>query len=179
MRSDHSTSNPAALAPHHSGVLSRGRKPHIGRKSVESQSLDLEKEGVAIPTSLRPPMLDLSHYRLVDEVWHYCSVDWSNKCMRTPGSSTMSLTARTDLCVGYNSLSDTGADSESRSTHADEDDSESSKHVKDKPKGARTWTWVCTSDPVGRVGSIKLLFMWTILRVARRVPGAKGFPIPL
>lgn len=35
-------------------------------KSVESQSLDLEKEGMVIPASLHSPMLDLSHYRMVD-----------------------------------------------------------------------------------------------------------------
>ena len=54
------------------------------------------------------------------------------------------LTAQIDLCIGYNSLSDTGDDSETESTHNDEEDSQSTKHVKDKPKGARTWTWVCT-----------------------------------
>lgn len=54
------------------------------------------------------------------------------------------LTSRIDLCIGYNSLSDTRDDSEYRSTQTDEDDSQSTKHVKDKPKGARTWTWVCT-----------------------------------
>lgn len=54
--------------------------PHLERKSVESQSLDLEKDGMATSISPRPNMPDLSHYRLVEEVWHYCSVDWSNKC---------------------------------------------------------------------------------------------------
>lgn len=53
------------------------------RRSVGSQSLDLEKEGMTNPTALRPPPLDLSHYRLVEEVWHYCSVDWNNKCSET------------------------------------------------------------------------------------------------
>lgn len=54
------------------------------------------------------------------------------------------LTSRIDLCIGYNSLSDTRDDSKYRSTQTDEDDSQSTKHVKDKPKGVRTWTWVCT-----------------------------------
>lgn len=36
------------------------------RKSVESQSLDLEKEGMVIPNSPHSPTLDLSHYRMVD-----------------------------------------------------------------------------------------------------------------
>ncbi|KAF6234413.1 hypothetical protein HO173_007446 [Letharia columbiana] len=130
MSSDHSTIAQVAPATPHRRVLSRGKKPDMERKSVESQSLDLEKDGMAVPTSLRPPMLDLSHYRLVEEVWHYCSIDWSNKY----------------LCIGYNSLSDTRADSEYRSTQTYEDDSESTEHVKDKPKGIRTWTWLVLCD---------------------------------
>lgn len=66
MCSDHSASVPVASAPHHNGVLSRRRIPHTERKSVESQSLDLEKEGMVIPTSIHAPALDLSHYRMVD-----------------------------------------------------------------------------------------------------------------
>lgn len=79
-----------------------------------------------MPNSTYAPTLDLSHYRMVDEVWHYCSVDWSTKY----------------LCIGYNSLSDTRADSEYRSTQTGDDESESTEHVRDKPKGARTWTWL-------------------------------------
>ena len=52
------------------------------------------------------------------------------------------LTACTDLCIGYNSLSDTGADYEYRDTQTSEDGSLSTEHVRDKPKGARTWTWL-------------------------------------
>lgn len=61
MCSDHSTSVPVAAAAH-----PRRRKPHIERKSVESQSLDLEKEGMVMPNSTYAPTLDLSHYRMVD-----------------------------------------------------------------------------------------------------------------
>lgn len=45
-------------------------------KSVESQSLDLEKEGMVRPTFLHSPTLDLSHYRMVDgmfsELYYLC-----------------------------------------------------------------------------------------------------------
>ena len=146
MCSDHATSVPVASETHHDGVLSQGGKPHLERRSVESQSLDLEKEGMTISTSPPPHTLNLSHYRLVEEVWHYCSVDWSNKCTENRGSLLNKLTAQTDLCIGYNSLSDTRRDSDYQSTCTDEDDSESTKHVKDKPKGARTWTWVSTAS---------------------------------
>ena len=83
MCSDHPTNIPIASANHHGGGLLRSRKPHLERRSVETQSLDLEKEGMAVPSTSRPPVLDLSHYKLVEEVWHYCSVDWSNKCTGT------------------------------------------------------------------------------------------------
>ena len=58
----------------------------MGPRSIESHSLDLEKEGTAGQTTTNPPILDLSHYKLVEEVWHYCSVDWSDKCMGIPCS---------------------------------------------------------------------------------------------
>ncbi len=145
MCSDHVASVPRTSAINHGGGLLRGRKPHMERRSVESHSLDLEKEGMAIPTSFRPPALDLSHYRLVEEVWHYCSVDWSDKCTRTIAFLMNWLTAQIDLCVGYNSLSDIRADPEYRGLQTDPEDSKLTKHVKDKPKGARTWTWVCNS----------------------------------
>lgn len=31
--------------------------------------------------SRRRGPLDLNHYRIVNEVWHYSSVDWGHKCM--------------------------------------------------------------------------------------------------
>lgn len=130
MCSDHYPSIPAVSATDRCGVRSRGKKSQLERKSVESQSVDLEKDGMTMSASLHPPLLDLSHYRMVDEVWHFCSVDWNNKY----------------LCIGYNSLSDTGADSEYRNTKTSEDDSVSTEHVRDKPKGARTWTWLVLCD---------------------------------
>ncbi len=57
-----------------------------------------------------------------------------------------------------------------RSTRAtDEDYSESTTHVKDKPKGARTWTWVCTflEQNISAVDHFA--------GVATYVMGAKGF----
>ena len=143
MCSDHATSIPIASANHHGGGLLRGRKRHMERNSLESHSLDLEKDGMAISSTSRPPSLDLSHYKLVEEVWHYCSVDWSNKCTVKLASLMDLLTALLDLCIGYNSLSDTKADLEHRGIQADDGRPESTKHVRDKPKGARTWTWVC------------------------------------
>ena len=71
------------------------------------------------------------------------------------------LTAYTDLCIGYNSLSDTRADWEYRKTQNSEDDSESTEHVRDKPKGARTWTWLVLCDDGALIA--KLLNSWTLI----------------
>ena len=49
-----------------SGVRLRGIRSQLERKSVESQSVDLEKDGMVVPTSLQPPTLDLSHYKMVE-----------------------------------------------------------------------------------------------------------------
>lgn len=53
-------------ATDHSGVRSRGKKSQLERKSVESQSVDLERDGIVMSASFRSPTLDLSHYRMVD-----------------------------------------------------------------------------------------------------------------
>ena len=62
MCSDH----PAVFVPNRSGVRSRGMRSQMERKSIESQSVDLEKDGVVVPTPLQPPTLDLSHYKMVE-----------------------------------------------------------------------------------------------------------------
>lgn len=49
------------------------------RKSIESQSADPEKNFSEHSSS---PMLDLSFYKIINNVWHYCSVDWGSKCRR-------------------------------------------------------------------------------------------------
>lgn len=36
-------------------------------------------ETIQTPT-YNPRILDLNHYRIVDEVWHFASVDWGSKC---------------------------------------------------------------------------------------------------
>lgn len=71
MCSDHYTSVPVVSAAERSGVRSRGKKSQLERKSVESQSVDLEKEGMAMPTSFHSPTLDLSHYKMVNGMFTF------------------------------------------------------------------------------------------------------------
>ena len=46
----------------------------IDRHSSDPEALELEE-----PSDYEKPP-NLNHYRIVDEVWHFCSVDWGFKC---------------------------------------------------------------------------------------------------
>ena len=47
---------------------------------TETQTIDPEKDGDGMVATTSPNALDISHYKVVKEVWHYCSVDWGEKC---------------------------------------------------------------------------------------------------
>ena len=51
------------------------------RTSMQSQGSDPESpvQMTSIPT-VRDGGLDLSHYKIINEVWHYSSVDWGHRC---------------------------------------------------------------------------------------------------
>lgn len=49
----------------------------MSQKSTDSHSSDLEMHNVGASPTSETQALDLSHYKLVNEVWHYCSVDWA------------------------------------------------------------------------------------------------------
>ncbi|KAI9839844.1 MAG: hypothetical protein M1819_000034 [Sarea resinae] len=65
---------------------------------------------------------DLNHYHLVDEVWHYSSVDWGKKY----------------LCLGYNSLFNIRTEN---FENIRED-----RGNRDLPDGKRVWTWLILCD---------------------------------
>ena len=46
------------------------------RRSSESQSSDIEMHKTNASLTTEAPALDMSHYKLINEVWHYSSVDW-------------------------------------------------------------------------------------------------------
>lgn len=88
--------------------------------------------------------VEINHYRLVDNVWHFCSTDWSSRC----------------LCIGYNSLSNLVVTDPSEES-SDEDSrrkkigkkigvgrysEKPSKDVKSKPKCRRLWNWLLICD---------------------------------
>ena len=51
-----------------------------GFKSVESHTSDIEAHEMVNASRSKASGLDLNHYRVVNEVWHYCSVDWGSRC---------------------------------------------------------------------------------------------------
>ena len=80
---------PAPTAPHPPSriqeFLHRGTSRTNSEKTnkgMELQVVDLEGHSANLEkrSHLMDP-LDLNHYSLVDQVWHYSSVDWGHKCM--------------------------------------------------------------------------------------------------
>ncbi|KAL6708434.1 hypothetical protein ACN47E_002697 [Coniothyrium glycines] len=62
---------------------------------------------------------DLSHYQLVDDVWHWSTVDWGRRF----------------VCIGYNSLHDVR-------TKQTDDHPEDADRAQDMPHGKRVWHWL-------------------------------------
>jgi len=62
---------------------------------------------------------DLSHYQLVDDVWHWSTVDWGRRF----------------VCIGYNALHNVRTkQTDERAEHADQ--------RQDMPYGKRVWQWL-------------------------------------
>lgn len=59
-------------------------KAYKERKSMDTHSSDPEAHEMEESRRNDRP-LDLNHYRIVDEVWHFCSVDWGSKCEALSG----------------------------------------------------------------------------------------------
>ena len=54
---------------------------------LDNQAMDEEKGAERSGSSdseYFDPVSDLNHYRLVNEVWHFSSVDWGEKCWSPP-----------------------------------------------------------------------------------------------
>ena len=49
----------------------------VAQSHVRGSGGDLEMQYSQQPHA---EALDLNHYRVVSEVWHYSSIDWGNKC---------------------------------------------------------------------------------------------------
>ena len=100
-----------------------------------TQPTDVEKDGADDQSDSETGGMDLNHYSIVDEVWHYCSTDWSSR----------------SVCIGYNALS--GISVETPTEYGNDEVSSAAKrqsnigrNTKNKPKGRRVWTWLLLCD---------------------------------
>lgn len=72
---------------------------------------------------------DLTFAQIVDQIWHFCSVDYGPKCKQpVDGGDQNALTTLPDTCIGYNSLyTTTGVKIE---------------NGEGLPEGKRIWSWL-------------------------------------
>ncbi|MCJ1226031.1 hypothetical protein MMC12_002680 [Toensbergia leucococca] len=108
---------PAIVTPHRGPI--QGMMNHHRQSALRTHAPDLEghTEMINSPT-VNPAGLDLNHYSIVDEVWHFSSVDWGPKY----------------LCIGYNWLYNTHGPSIDRT--------EPAGHSHRLPSGTRQWAWL-------------------------------------
>ncbi len=81
-------------------------------------------------------LFDLNHYKLVDELWHYTSVDTGRKCEHQTYQHTTQVTNHDmiDLCLGFNTLHG-GA-------KVDAHDIDTKLETRIVPRGKRLWSWL-------------------------------------
>ncbi|KAG8533391.1 uncharacterized protein KY384_002174 [Bacidia gigantensis] len=118
----------------------------LNTKLFFSGVVDPEKASDQSLESLDPPALDVNHYTIVDQVWHFCSIDWSQEA----------------LCIGFNSLPNLSVN-KSADLYKDPSRNKFKRKLRDsqqantlgdnrnsKPGGHRVWTWLllCGDDTV-------------------------------
>ncbi|KAJ4367518.1 hypothetical protein N0V83_007101 [Neocucurbitaria cava] len=131
MRSDPVPPRSVSLHKKKSSSTLRSRFSHKSNKSesikarareANQASLDLE-ESIGMSEIMQSTQLevvrDLNHYQLVDDVWHWSTVDWGRRF----------------VCIGYNSLHNV------RTKQIDEHP-EDADRSRDMPHGKRVWNWL-------------------------------------
>ena len=83
---------------HYRNKLPGLRRWKSERASFESQSPDLEMTSTFEQPASHAMDLDLNHYRMVDQVWYYCSVDWGSKCKNISRLQNRQLMNHRSLC---------------------------------------------------------------------------------
>ncbi|KAJ4354379.1 uncharacterized protein N0V89_006115 [Didymosphaeria variabile] len=107
----------------------RSRKSHRSRKSAaskEKEGFDSE-ESIGMTEMMHSTQLDmvrgLSHYHIVNEVWHWSTVDWGRRF----------------VSIGYNSLHDV----RTKKLHNHDDEVDKSR---DMPLAKRVWNWLLLTE---------------------------------
>ncbi|KAF2120550.1 hypothetical protein BDV96DRAFT_565077 [Lophiotrema nucula] len=118
----------ATLRSRRSLKSSKSAKSGKGSKgsSTNNDSLDSE-ESIGMTDMMHSTQLelvrDMSHYHIVDEVWHWSSVDWGRRF----------------VCLGYNSLHNVRT--RMAGSHTEELD-----NSRDIPHGKRVWNWLLLTE---------------------------------
>ena len=144
MCSDPNTPKSVPQTSRNSGIHGRVHKTPVHlMRTAWPETDSLESNEKRISSSDDSTILDLSHWRVVHKVWHFCSMDWGANY----------------LCIGYNTLSDTEDPKKDLPRATDTaaeiavDDDNGSSRSDNKPSGSRTWTWLILCDD-GTVVSI-------------------------
>ncbi|KAL6718069.1 hypothetical protein ACLMJK_004154 [Lecanora helva] len=147
MCSGHHKPTPIASTPQHHLRLWTKHSNSSKHTSLASPLSDPEKNIKSIDAATNQDTLDVSHYKVVNEVWHYCSVDWGERCKKADFRVDVLLVLQSkDLCIGYNSLSDPTLAMAARGMDEYQLQSGDEDHVRNKPDGIRTWTWLVLCD---------------------------------
>ena len=78
---------------------------------------------------------DLNHYQLVDDVWHWSTVDWGRRCKSRLGGNLECANRPLVVSIGYNSLHNVR-------TKQIEEHPEDADRSRDMPHGKRVWNWL-------------------------------------
>ena len=73
-------------------------------QSIGTLKSDPEKQDQTEDAAVKSGTLDLNHYRIVNEVWHFMSVDWGYRCKSVPRTVNLAdpmeiLVSATTLCT--------------------------------------------------------------------------------
>lgn len=80
MCSDHNKPASVPTDPQHNGHFWDKFSFTSQQTPVSDMFSDPEKNGNRFVPTVSQDTVDVSHYNMVNEVWHYCSVDWGKKC---------------------------------------------------------------------------------------------------
>ncbi|KAF1953327.1 hypothetical protein CC80DRAFT_527324 [Byssothecium circinans] len=104
----------------HRSYLSRKSKNSKGESGDSEESIGMTE---LMHSTQLEMVRDLSHYHIVDEVWHWSTVDWGRRF----------------VCLGYNSLHNVRTTTPTN--HDDETD-----QSQDVPHGKRVWNWLLLTE---------------------------------
>ncbi|KAI9691854.1 MAG: hypothetical protein M1822_007926 [Bathelium mastoideum] len=108
-----------------SSFFAAAHQPLKYLRHLQEQAIEMEEGWKSLDMSNieEPTMLpDMSHYQIVNEVWHYSSVDWGRKY----------------VCIGYNALYNVRLKPSA--------DVEEKQRQQDLPEGKRIWNWLLLCD---------------------------------